>query len=108
MAAYIVTQIEITDPETFETYRAQVPPILEKYGGEFIVRGVGFGAKLKDQKRFHGAGLSRAGPGRLSRIRSRAGKKKPRREGRGCVMKYGSSQMASLGKGGSNDPLPGP
>mgnify|MGYP001200519489 FL=1 len=39
MAAYIVTQIEITDPETFETYRAQVPPILEKYGGEFIVRG---------------------------------------------------------------------
>ena len=39
MAAYIVTQIEITDPETFETYRAQVPPILKKYGGEFIVRG---------------------------------------------------------------------
>ena len=39
MAAYIVTQIEITDPEPFETYRAQVPPILEKYGGEFIVRG---------------------------------------------------------------------
>ena len=39
MVAYIVTQIEITDPETFETYRAQVPPILEKYGGEFIVRG---------------------------------------------------------------------
>ena len=39
MAAYIVAQIEITDPETFETYRAQVPPILEKYGGEFIVRG---------------------------------------------------------------------
>ena len=39
MTAYIVTQIEITDPETFETYRAQVPPILEKYGGEFIVRG---------------------------------------------------------------------
>ena len=39
MVAYIVTQIEITAPETYETYRAQVPPILEKYGGEFIVRG---------------------------------------------------------------------
>ena len=39
MAAYIVIQIEITDPETFETYRAQVPATLEPYGGEFIVRG---------------------------------------------------------------------
>ena len=39
MAAYIVVQIEITDPETFETYRAQVPATLEPYGGEFIVRG---------------------------------------------------------------------
>ncbi len=39
MAAYVIVQIEITDPETFETYRAQVPPILEQYGGEFIVRG---------------------------------------------------------------------
>ena len=39
MAAYIIVQIDITDPETFETYRAQVPPILEQYGGEFIVRG---------------------------------------------------------------------
>ena len=41
MAAYVIVQIEITDPETFETYRAQVPPILEQYGGEFIVRGGG-------------------------------------------------------------------
>lgn len=39
MAAYIVIQIEITDPETFETYRAQVPATLEPYGGEYIVRG---------------------------------------------------------------------
>ncbi len=39
MAAYIVVQIEITDPETYDTYRAQVPATLEPYGGEFIVRG---------------------------------------------------------------------
>ncbi len=39
MAAYIVVQLEITDPETFETYRAQVPATLEQFGGEFIVRG---------------------------------------------------------------------
>ena len=41
MAAYAIIQIEITDPETFETYRAQVPPVLEQYGGEFLVRGGG-------------------------------------------------------------------
>ncbi len=39
MAAYIIVQIDVTDPETFETYRAQVPATLEPYGGEFIVRG---------------------------------------------------------------------
>ena len=39
MTAYVIVQIEVTDPETFETYRAQVPATLEKYGGEFIVRG---------------------------------------------------------------------
>ena len=37
MAAYIVVQIEITDPETFETYRAQVPATLEPYGGDMEI-----------------------------------------------------------------------
>ena len=41
MAAYIIVQVGVTDPETFETYRAQVPATLEKYDGEFIVRGGG-------------------------------------------------------------------
>ena len=39
MAAYIIVQVDVTDPETFETYRAQVPATLEPYGGEYIVRG---------------------------------------------------------------------
>ena len=39
MPAYIIVQVEVTDPETFETYRGQVAPILEQYGGEFLVRG---------------------------------------------------------------------
>ncbi|MBC8338203.1 MAG: DUF1330 domain-containing protein [Rhodospirillales bacterium] len=39
MAAYIIVQIDVTDPDTFEVYRAQVPPTLEQYGGEYIVRG---------------------------------------------------------------------
>ncbi len=39
MAAYIIVQVDVTDPETFETYRAQVPATLVPFGGEFIIRG---------------------------------------------------------------------
>ena len=39
MAAYIIAQVDVKDPATFEKYRAQVPATLKKYGGEFIVRG---------------------------------------------------------------------
>lgn len=39
MSAYIIVQVEVTDPETYKTYAAQVLPIMEQYGGEFIVRG---------------------------------------------------------------------
>ena len=38
-AAYVIVTLDIHDPATFETYRAQVPPTLEAYGGEFVVRG---------------------------------------------------------------------
>ncbi|MDA1090962.1 MAG: DUF1330 domain-containing protein [Proteobacteria bacterium] len=39
MAAYVIVQIEVTDPEAFAVYRAQVPPTIEPYGGEYVVRG---------------------------------------------------------------------
>ncbi len=39
MSAYVIVQIEVTDPETFEAYRAKVPPTLEAHGGEYVVRG---------------------------------------------------------------------
>ena len=39
MAAYVIAQIEITDPVAFEEYRREVPPTLVRYGGRFIVRG---------------------------------------------------------------------
>jgi uncharacterized protein (DUF1330 family) len=39
MAAYMITEIEITDPERYEEYRKLVPASLEKYGGTFIARG---------------------------------------------------------------------
>lgn len=39
MAAYIIADVEVTDPETYAEYRKVVPPTLEQYGGRFVVRG---------------------------------------------------------------------
>ena len=39
MAAYVIAQINVTDPETYEDYRARVPATLAAYGGDFMVRG---------------------------------------------------------------------
>jgi uncharacterized protein (DUF1330 family) len=39
MAAYVINEIVVTDPERFVAYSSQVPAILAKYGGEYVVRG---------------------------------------------------------------------
>ncbi len=39
MAAYVVAQDEITDPEGFARYREMVPAIIEQFGGRFLIRG---------------------------------------------------------------------
>jgi uncharacterized protein (DUF1330 family) len=39
MAAYIIADVQVRDPDTYWTYRSQTPPIVAKYGGRFIVRG---------------------------------------------------------------------
>jgi uncharacterized protein (DUF1330 family) len=39
MAAYIIAEIEITDPDTYDQYRAQTPSVIVQYDGRFIVRG---------------------------------------------------------------------
>jgi uncharacterized protein (DUF1330 family) len=39
MAAYVVAQDEVTDPQGFARYREMVPPIIEQFGGRFLVRG---------------------------------------------------------------------
>jgi len=39
MPAYLISTIEITDPAGYEEYRKQVAPVLQKYGGRFLVRG---------------------------------------------------------------------
>ena len=39
MAAYIIVDVEITDPERYAAYIRVVPPTIAKYGGRFLVRG---------------------------------------------------------------------
>lgn len=42
MPAYLVVDIEVTDPEAYEGYRRQVPSLVEKHGGKYLVRGGSF------------------------------------------------------------------
>lgn len=39
MAAYVIVDLEVTDPAVFKEYGAQVPATVEKYGGRYVVRG---------------------------------------------------------------------
>jgi uncharacterized protein (DUF1330 family) len=39
MAAYVIAEVEVTNPEGYEAYRTQVPATLEQYGGTYVVRG---------------------------------------------------------------------
>ena len=39
MSAYLIVELDITDPAKFQRYRGLVPSLIEKYGGRYIVRG---------------------------------------------------------------------
>ena len=39
MAAYLLADVQVRDPETFAAYSARVPATLEPFGGRFLVRG---------------------------------------------------------------------
>jgi len=39
MAAYVITEIDITDPQGYEEYKKMGPPTVATYGGKFIARG---------------------------------------------------------------------
>jgi uncharacterized protein (DUF1330 family) len=39
MAAYVIAEMLITDPQTYDEYKKQVGPLVAKFGGRFIVRG---------------------------------------------------------------------
>lgn len=39
MPAYLVVQINVTDPEKFASYREAVPAVVQAFGGHYLVRG---------------------------------------------------------------------
>ena len=39
MAAYVIAEVNVTEPKSYEEYRKLVPATLEKHGGRFLVRG---------------------------------------------------------------------
>ena len=39
MTAYVIAEVDITNPEGYKAYAAVVPATIAKYGGRFLVRG---------------------------------------------------------------------
>ena len=39
MAAYLVVDIDVTDPAQFEEYKKLAPVAIGKYGGRYLIRG---------------------------------------------------------------------
>lgn len=39
MAAYVIAEIDVTDPKGYEEYRKLGPPAVAAYGGKFVARG---------------------------------------------------------------------
>ncbi len=39
MAAYLIAQLDVKDPEGAKAYQAAVPAVVERFGGRYLVRG---------------------------------------------------------------------
>ena len=39
MAAYVVVDTKLTNPELYEEYKLKAKPLAEKFGGEYLARG---------------------------------------------------------------------
>ena len=39
MAAYVIVDIHITDPQTYEEYKKQAYPTVQAFGGRYLARG---------------------------------------------------------------------
>ncbi len=48
MAAFLIVDTELTQPERYEDYKRQAKPLAEQYGGEYLVRGGAMDVKEND------------------------------------------------------------
>jgi uncharacterized protein (DUF1330 family) len=39
MSAYLICDVDIRDKERYETYKREVPALIARHGGEYLVRG---------------------------------------------------------------------
>ena len=39
MAAYLIAEIDVTDPRAYEAYRRDVPGVIAAHGGRYLARG---------------------------------------------------------------------
>jgi uncharacterized protein (DUF1330 family) len=39
MPGYVVAEVDVTDPATFQKYAAKAPGTIEQYGGHYVIRG---------------------------------------------------------------------
>lgn len=39
MAAYLIADVDVTDPDLYELYKKDLPATLEPYGARYVVRG---------------------------------------------------------------------
>lgn len=39
MAAYLIVNVDVRDVQAYERYKAAVPALIRKHGGEYLVRG---------------------------------------------------------------------
>ena len=53
MAAYVIGDIEVTDPAAFQEYRNRLGATVEQYGGRFVIRGGRVNPKEGDWQPHH-------------------------------------------------------
>ena len=39
LPGYVVAEVDVTDPTTFQKYSAKAPGTIEQYGGRYVIRG---------------------------------------------------------------------
>jgi uncharacterized protein (DUF1330 family) len=42
MAVYLIVDVDVKNPSAFERYKSEVPALIRKHGGEYLVRGGNF------------------------------------------------------------------